>query len=46
LMATVVQEQTSDTLDELLKEDGSIAVWWGTWVKCAVAIAVFCGRTC
>jgi predicted nucleic acid-binding protein len=38
-MATVVQEQTSKTLDELLKEDGSIAVWWGTWVECAVAIS-------
>jgi uncharacterized protein len=38
-MATIVQEQTSETLDKLLREDDSIAVWWGAWVECAVAIS-------
>jgi predicted nucleic acid-binding protein len=38
-MAFIVQEQTSETLGELLREDDSIAVWWGSWVECAVAIS-------
>lgn len=32
-----MQEQTSGTLDKLLREDDSIAVWWSTWAECAVA---------
>lgn len=38
-MAVIVQERTSETLDELLREDDSISVWWGAWVECAVAIS-------
>jgi hypothetical protein len=38
-MAFIVQEQTSETLGELLREDDSIAVWWGSWAECAVAIS-------
>jgi hypothetical protein len=38
-MAFIVQELTSETLGELLREDDSIAVWWGSWVECAVAIS-------
>ena len=38
-MAFIVQEPASETLDKLLREDDSIAVWWGTWVECAVAIS-------
>ena len=38
-MATIVQEQTSETLENLLHDDDSIAVWWGTWIECAVAIS-------
>lgn len=39
LVATIMQEQTSETLDKLLREDDSIAVWWSTWAECAVAIS-------
>jgi hypothetical protein len=38
-VAFVVQEPTPETLDKLLREDDSIAVWWGAWVECAVAIS-------
>ena len=38
-MSFIVQEQTSETLGKLLREDDSIAVWWGSWVDCAVAIS-------
>jgi uncharacterized protein len=38
-MSFIVQEPASETLDKLLREDDSIAVWWGTWVECAVAIS-------
>jgi uncharacterized protein len=38
-MAFIVQEQTSEALGELLREDDSIAVWWGSLVECAVAIS-------
>lgn len=38
-MSFIVQEQTSETLGKLLREDDSIAVWWGSWVECAVAIS-------
>jgi predicted nucleic acid-binding protein len=38
-MVFIVQEQTSETLSKLLREDDSIAVWWGSWVECAVAIS-------
>jgi uncharacterized protein len=39
LMVFIVQEQTSETLGKLLREDDSIAVWWGSWVECAVVIS-------
>lgn len=38
-MSFIVQEPASETLDKLLREDDSIAVWWGSWVECAVAIS-------
>jgi uncharacterized protein len=38
-MVFIVQEQTSETLGKLLREDDSIAVRWGSWVECAVAIS-------
>jgi len=38
-MAFVVQGPTSEMLDKLLREDDNIAVWWGAWVECAVAIS-------
>lgn len=38
-MSFIVQEQASETLGKLLREDDSIAVWWGSLVECAVAIS-------
>ena len=38
-MSFIVQEPASETLDKLLREDDSIAVWWGTWAECAVVIS-------
>jgi predicted nucleic acid-binding protein len=39
LVASIVEEPTSETLGRFLREDDSVAVWWGTWVECAVAIS-------
>jgi hypothetical protein len=33
------EEATSDTISALLREDREIAVWWGTWAECTVAIS-------
>lgn len=39
-MVPLISEQaTSGTVNGLLDEDGAIAVWWGTWAECAVAIS-------
>ena len=35
----VTQPTTSATVAGLLREDSEIAVWWGTWIECAVAIS-------
>ena len=39
LMTSIVEEPMSEVLGKLLREDGEIVVWWGTWVECAVAIS-------
>jgi predicted nucleic acid-binding protein len=33
------QEATSEAISDLLREDREIAVWWGTWAECTVAIS-------
>jgi len=33
------RQAASAEVRELLGEDDSVAVWWGTWVECAVAIS-------
>lgn len=33
------EEATSDVVSDLLHEDDGVAVWWGTWVECSVAIS-------
>jgi predicted nucleic acid-binding protein len=38
-MASFVEEPMSEALSRILHEDDSVAVWWGTWVECAVAIS-------
>lgn len=39
MVPLLVGEATSDVLNALLREDGDVAVWWGTWTECAVAIS-------
>ena len=39
MLPLIVREVASDTVVNLLHEDGDVAVWWGTWVECAVAIS-------
>lgn len=39
MIPLVSEETTSDVLNGLLREDRDIAVWWGTWPECAVAIS-------
>ena len=36
-----VEEATSEAINSLLREDREIAVWWGTWAECTVAISRF-----
>lgn len=33
------EEATSNAISALLREDREIAVWWGTWAECTVAIS-------
>jgi predicted nucleic acid-binding protein len=39
LVPAVFSEPSSGVLNELLREDTGVAVWWGTWVECAVTIS-------
>lgn len=39
IVALVIVEESTASMDSLLREDGSIATWWGTPVECASAIA-------
>ena len=35
----IFRESTSESVANLARGDGDIAVWWGTWAECAVAIS-------
>lgn len=39
LVPLLVAEDTSDLLEALFQDEQSVAVWWGTEVECASAIA-------
>lgn len=39
MIPLISEESTSDVVDDLLREDREISLWWGTWVECAVAIS-------
>lgn len=39
MLPLVFEEAASATAAGLLAEDGDMAVWWGTWAECAVAIS-------
>ena len=35
----MLDEPATPVATRLLREDGEVGVWWGTWVECAVAIS-------
>ena len=39
MLPLVFREAVSGMLANLAREDGDIAVWWGTWAECAVAVS-------
>ena len=39
MLPLIVNEETSAAAGDLLREDGNVAVWWGTWVEYAVALS-------
>lgn len=39
MVPLVVREAASSTVSDLLRRDGEMAVWWGTWVECAIAVS-------
>jgi hypothetical protein len=38
VMPLILEEAPSEAMSRLLAEDDEVAVWWGTWVECTVAI--------
>ena len=39
MIPLIFEEPTSLALNELLAEDTSVAVWWGTWIECSVTVS-------
>jgi predicted nucleic acid-binding protein len=39
VMPLIFREAASAEVVDLLRNDGDVAVWWGTWTECAVAIS-------
>jgi len=39
LLPLVSEEVYSGIVANILREDGEIAVWWGAWIECSVAIS-------
>ncbi|MBA2616719.1 MAG: type II toxin-antitoxin system VapC family toxin [Rubrobacter sp.] len=39
LLPLIFRQAASERVSHLLREDGGVAVWWGTWAECAVAIS-------
>ena len=39
MLPLIFRQATSETVSRLLREDGDVAVWWGTWTECAVAVS-------
>ena len=35
----IFREAVSERVANLVREDDDIAVWWGTWAECAVAVS-------
>ena len=39
MLPLIFRQATSETVVRLLREDGEIGVWWGTWAERAVAVS-------
>lgn len=39
MLPLIFREPTSESVADLVRGNGDIAVWWGTWAGCAVAIS-------
>lgn len=39
MLPLLSEEKFSDAVAKLLREDTDVAVWWGTWIECSVAIS-------
>ena len=39
LLPLIFREPASESMSNLVRDDGDIAVWWGTWAECAVAVS-------
>lgn len=39
MLPLLSQERFSNIVTNLLRDDDEMAVWWGTWAECAVAIS-------
>ena len=39
LLPLFSRETSSGVVSNVLREDGEVVVWWGTWLECSVAIS-------
>ncbi|MBA2617305.1 MAG: PIN domain-containing protein, partial [Rubrobacter sp.] len=39
LLPLIFREAASESVSNLVHDDSDIAVWWGTWAECAVAVS-------
>lgn len=39
MLPLIFRETASESVSNLIRDDGNMAVWWGTWAECAVAIS-------
>ena len=39
LLPLIFREAASESMANLVLDDGRVAVWWGTWAECAVAVS-------
>ena len=39
MLPLIFREAVSQRVADLVRDDGDVAVWWGTWTECAVAVS-------
>lgn len=39
MLPLIFREAVSEMVTDLVRDDGDMAVWWGTWAECAVAVS-------